>query len=334
MMWSRPLPGVCAVLVTVCLTAFLAGGLCFFCAGVVYGSQEVEVKGEELGGEKLGGEKLGGESLEREKLGGKGLERENLGGQALKGKELRREKRHWNLGDVVERELDGNVYQFRCIDQNYSDRMENHGPAALFLCASVIPADIGSGYRYEELADGRFDYVFYPGPIVNFGDGNDYKYSAVRRWLENCERSVPEACHIYTGVDLAYEGRTGNGSYGQLDTGALRGSYIGSQKLTERLFCLSVDEALKYREELWKFEGSRVENPESQYGPYSKGYWLRNPVGDKDGYEDSGMVYIVDLINGNIRPQAVKPGGNNGGGELDVTGTTGVRPAFAMPQDS
>ena len=235
---------------------------------------------------------------------------------------------------MVERELDGEVYRFLCIDQNYSDRMENHRPSALFLCTRVIPADFGSEYRYEELADGRFDYVFYPGPVVNFGDGNDYKYSAVRRWLENCESGVEGAVDIYTGVDLGYEGSTGVGMYGKLEASGLRGSYIGSQKLTEKLFCLSVDEALKYRGELWKFEESRVENPESQYGPYSKGYWLRNPVGEEGNYEETGMVYIVDLVNGNIRPQAVKPGGNSGMGELDVTGTTGVRPAFALPQDS
>lgn len=298
MRWRRLLVGVATILVTM-----LA---CFLGAGVVYGGWDM--------GQFWG--RLAGSRERKEEM------------QIWDG------KMHWNLGDVVERKLDGEVYRFLCIDQNYSDRMENHRPSALFLCTSVIPADFGSEYRYEELADGRFDYVFYPGPVVNFGDGNDYKYSAVRRWLENCESGVEGAVDIHTGVDLGYEGSTEEGMYGQLDAAGLKGSYIGSQKLTEKLFCLSVDEALKYREELWKFEESRIENPESQYGPYSKGYWLRNPVGEEENYEETGMVYIVDLINGNIRPQAVKPGGKGGMGELDVTGITGVRPAFALPQDS
>lgn len=302
MKWRGPLAGMAAVLVT-------AGA--FFCGtGMVEGAWgSGKATREEV--------RAGMETLGRE----------------LRQKELSQSgRRHWNLGDVVERELDGKVYQFACIDQNYADRMENHGPYALFLCTSVIPADLGSEYRYEELEDGTYDYVFYPGEIVNFGDENDYKYSRVRRWLEQCESGVPEAADIYTGVDVAYEGRTEEGMYGQMDGVGLRGSYIGNQKLTEKLFCLSVDEAMEYREELWKFEGSRVENPESQYGPYSKGYWLRTPVGDGNGFKESGMVYVVDLVNGMIRPQTVKPVGGDGTGELDVTGTIGVRPAFAMLQ--
>lgn len=314
MKWRRPLLGMAAVAVT--------AGICLMGASAAYG-------GWDLGRFWAGDGLAGGQSDGRDDGRNDGQSDGEIDGQRLAG-----EKRHWNLGDVVERELDGKVYRFQCIDQNYSDRMEYHKPAALFLCTTVIPADAGSEYRYEELADGRFDYVFYPGPVVNFGEGNDYKYSAVRRWLEKCESGVPGAVDINTGVDLAYEGRTEEGLYGQLNAEGVRGSYIGSQKLTERLFCLSVDEAIKYREYLWRFEEGREENPESQYGPYSKGYWLRNPVGDGTHYEDTGMVYIVDLVNGNIRPQAVKPEGKSGTGELDVTGTTGLRPAFAMPQDS
>lgn len=242
-------------------------------------------------------------------------------------------KHHWNLGDVIERELDGSVYRFQCIDQNYSDRMENHRPSALFLCMSIIPADLGSVYRYEELEDGTFDYVFYPGPLVNFGDGNDYKESPVRQWLKSCENSMAGAEEIHIGIDLAYTGSTGEETYKQLDAGALKGEYIGFQKMTDKLFILSVDEALKYRDHLWRFEGSDEENPDSQYGPYSKGYWLRNPCGDSKIY-NTGMVYMVDIVTGTIRPQAVKPKERDGRDDLDVTGTTGVRPAFAMPQDS
>lgn len=237
---------------------------------------------------------------------------------------VQQEKLHWNLGDVVERELDGKIFRFQCIDQNYSDRMENHRPSALFLCRSVIPADWGSVYRYEELEDGTFDYVFYPGPLVSFGDGNDYKDSKVRAWLKACEGGAAGAETVSVGVDLAYTGSTGVNTYSQLEGGDLKGEFIGFQKLSDRFFILSVDEALNYRDELWNVEGDQ--------GPYSKGYWLRNPCGGQKTY-DTGLVYIVDLVNGMIRPQEVKPGRFCSTGNEEMTGTTGVRPAFTMAQD-
>ena len=94
---------------------------------------------------------------------------------------------HWNLGDVLMGELDGESFFFRCIDQNYSDEEGNHRQGALFLCDTVIPADFGSSYTYEALEDGSFGYVFEPGPIVNFGKTNDYKYSRIRDWLKQSE---------------------------------------------------------------------------------------------------------------------------------------------------
>ena len=115
--------------------------------------------------------------------------------------------------------------------------------------------------------------------------------------------------------------------------------------MTDQLFILSVDEAFKYREWLWRFDGAKEENPESQYGPFSKGYWLRSPAGDC-GNLDTGLVYIVDLVNGNIHPAPVVPakqstkniinlsGDRKDAEDLEVqlTGTTGVRPAFVLPQ--
>jgi uncharacterized repeat protein (TIGR02543 family) len=56
-----------------------------------------------------------------------------------------------------------------------------------------------------------------------------------------------------------------------------------------------VDEALKYRDVLWKFDGSEINNPGSQVSAYSKGYYLQygriaNIVFDGNGgtvYEDT-----------------------------------------------
>ena len=245
-------------------------------------------------------------------------------------------KLHWSLGDTVVRNIDGERYRFRCIDENYADEMEYHRQAALFLCDTVIPAGFGSGYEFETPGDKEHDYVFYPGPIVNFGTSGEYKYSAVRSWLQAAGAGMDDLEPVNTGVFRAYTGSTPETMYGGFDSGTLTGSYIGSQKMTDGLFILSVDEAFQYREWLWRFEGASRENPDSQYGPFCKGYWLRNPVGDRENTA-ADLVYIVDLVKGNIHPAPIAPvraDGENGeeDAELQVTGTTGVRPAFALPQ--
>ena len=241
------------------------------------------------------------------------------------------ERIHWEIGDLQARELDGNTYLFRCIDQNYSDSRANHQQSALFLSESVIPADYGSDYKVKQFADGSHKYVFQAGPIVNFGKSNDYKYSAIRKWLDQSADQIFQPNKTSIGVDYAYMGKTAVQEFSQFDSNDLKSYYIGSQKMTQSLFILSVDEAVKYRDYLWKFDGSEEDNPESQYSAFSKGYWLRSPMGNSANY-DTDSVYVVDLVNGNIHPAAIQPEvvGND---ELDVTTTYGVRPAFTMPQD-
>ena len=105
---------------------------------------------------------------------------------------------------------------------------------------------------------------------------------------------------------------------------------IGYQRLTARLFSLSVEEALKYKDYLWKFGDTDADNPEVVTDNFCNGYWLRSPMGNADA--NSGYAYIVDLVNGMIRPEAVKPDGGSTDEELRVTTSIGVRPAFAVPQ--
>ena len=134
------------------------------------------------------------------------------------------------------------------------------------------------------------------------------------------------------GVDKAFMGSTAEKEYSSFDANSLKSYYIGNQQLKERLFILSVDEAMKYKEYLWKFDGSEEENPDTQYSAFSKGYWLRNPMGDSGNY-DTGYAYVVDIVNGNIHPAAVKPLAETGNEELDTTTPYGIRLAFTMPQD-
>jgi hypothetical protein len=252
---------------------------------------------------------------------------------------------HWNVGDTVLREIDGQKYRFRCIDQNYWDQEENHRQCALFLCDSVIPADIGSKYVWEVLEDGSHGYVFHAGPVTFFGESNEYKYSYVRNWLTMvAETEFSMAEPVQTGVTQAYTGSTGAGLYEQLRTSDLKSTAIGSQKMTDRLFILSVDEALRYRNWLWRFEGAEEKNPWTQINEYCKGYWLRNPEGTSGNY-DTDRVYVVDLVQGNIRPEQVcvtvddedAPGNGYGMTQKDEesknTGNIGVRPVFALAQD-
>lgn len=262
-----------------------------------------------------------------------------------KPKEEGEEKRYWSIGDTVVRELDGRQYVFRCIDQNYKTKSTSGQAGALFLCDTVIPADTGSVYQYEKQEDGSYRYVFYPGPVVNFGDSSDYKYSKIRRWLKSQEGRVANSLWTDIGVSQSYVGRTESGSYSQLEEKELRSQYIGNQQMTDRLFILSVDEALAYKAYLWRFgimPGEAEENPESQSGPFCKGYWLRSPSGGGTE-EDNGMVYIVDLTDGSIRPEKGKPdeeqdgghGEDQPGGEAEewrITSSIGIRPAFVLAQ--
>ena len=242
------------------------------------------------------------------------------------------ERIHWELGDLQQAEIDGQNMLFRCIDQNYSDHMENHGQTALFLCETVIPADYGSRYELREQEDGSHEYEFCPGPLVNFGQSSDYKHSNIQTWLEQAGDKIYLAKQVQIGTDMAFTGETPKGEYSSFDAVNLSSHPIGAQSLYGKLFLLSVEEAVKYKEFLWTFEGSQEENPETQLSSFSKGYWLRTPMGTGDG-ADMGYVDGVDLEQGQIRPERIRPTEGTGDAELDATSPFGVRPAFAMPQD-
>ena len=240
------------------------------------------------------------------------------------------ENRHWNVGDTVTREIDGRSYRFRCIDQNYADHMDFHKKGALFLCDEVIPANTGSRYEFESPGDRPHDYVYYPGPIVSFGEFADYKYSRIRAWLSRAADHFADAEMVNTGVERGYLGCTGTELWEQFAGNELTAQYLGSQKMEDQLFILSVDEAYRYRNWLWRFGTAGKRNPETQISEFCKGYWLRTPCGSAEG----SQIYIVDLVQGCIRPEAVQPDLQEADEdeEVRVTGTTGVRPAFVLPQ--
>lgn len=203
---------------------------------------------------------------------------------------------HYSIGDLQIRTIGDKLYLFRCIDDDFEDAIENSQKLALFLCDSIISSDINGVSKK-----------------LRFGDSNNYKYSKVRDWL--LENANDDFVHeTYIGIRKSYLGATTIGAYEQFSESNLVGESSGFQQLQDRVFILSVDEAIKYKDYLWKFNGSEENNPESQISAYSKGYYLRTPQTNGKG------IYAVSLVDGNIRP-------------VEVSDTSiGIRPVMAISQ--
>lgn len=239
------------------------------------------------------------------------------------GKEFNEEDTYawYGVGDMQLRNIDGQSCVFVCIDDNYQSSNTSE-KAALFISDYVFPASFDSSYTFNE---SNSTYEFEPGPIVSFGDNNDYKSSEIHKWLKS--NAFSDALTINIGVETAYTGTTAKDDYEQLDDNSLSSTYIGSQSLTSALFSLSVEEAITYKDYLWDFE---IDGLDAQITAYSKGYWLRNPMGSSSGnYSASDQVYVVDLLNGNIRPASINPDSYSDDEELN-TSTIGVRPAYVL----
>lgn len=216
----------------------------------------------------------------------------------------------WKKGDIQMREIGKKLYRFRCIDEDYSDNQDGHRKSALFLCDGVIRADVDSDSRnLKKLA---------------FGKDNNYKTSDVKRWLDkNSSNSSFNLEPVSIGVNTAYTGSTAAGTREQMEDSRLVSHAIGYQFMQGRMFCLSMEEALKYREALWRF-GTFQGGPEGQISPYSQGYYLRTPFyseGNSGDFCYGDDIYAVDLVKGNIH--TVKTSSE----------TYGIRPAFTLPQE-
>lgn len=212
-------------------------------------------------------------------------------------------------GDIQVRTIGGRQYRFRCIDEDYSDDKDNSGYAALFLCDTVIRSDAESKGQ--------------TGKKINFGSDNNYKTSNIRKWLrDKTEEPLGDISRTYIGVNTAYQGATGRGEYEQFAFDDLKGYEKTFQMLEDQMFILSIEEAVKYRDFLWKFNGSDGNNPESQYSPYSRGYYLRTPQYEGgESFQYGNSIYAVDLFDGSIHP-------------VDVSDTSmGIRPVYIVSQN-
>lgn len=211
---------------------------------------------------------------------------------------------HYSLGDIQARTIGNQIYLFRCIDEDYEDAMGNSQKTALFLCDRVIRSDIMGASKK-----------------LNFGDNNNYKYSKIREWLQDNATDSLFLSDTYVGITKSYLGSTRKGTYEQFNESSIMGFERLYQSMEDKIFILSVEEALTYRDYLWTFNGSDTNNPESQISAYSKGYYLRTPQdgGLTDFWYGNG-IYTVSLTDGNIQP-------------VDVTETSiGIRPVMTILQ--
>lgn len=220
------------------------------------------------------------------------------------------EKIVWKEGDVQLREVGGKILSFTCIDDDYHDWQNGHRKAALFLCDHVIRSDVDTIVG-EEMK------------IFSFGENNNYKTSNIRKWLmANSQNNTFCLEPIQTGIETAYTGSTAPAEFSQLSERELVRHDIGFQLMNDSLFCLSLEEALAYREFLWKFD-SNEDNAQTQISSYSQGYYLRTPFymqDDEGNFVYNQKIYGVDLVNGSLHPVGTD------------SETYGIRPAFALPQ--
>lgn len=220
------------------------------------------------------------------------------------------ETRYWKKGELQARKIGEQIYLFQCVDEDYRNEQFAHKKAALFLCDSVIRSDIErDSFQLKK---------------ISFGEDNNYKVSDVRKWLnQNAEYKFSDLETVPIGISSAYLGSTKEGTWDQLDESQLFQYDIGFQLMKDTMFCLSLEEALKYRDVLWKFEDSEENNPETQLSPHSEGYYLRTPVyrTDESGnFQYTDQIYAIDLKHGTIHP-------------VNTNDTAfGIRPAFVLLQ--
>lgn len=175
--------------------------------------------------------------------------------------------RMYMVGDTQMRELNGQSYQFRCIDADYIDSAGNP-LGALFLCDTIIG---GNEALFDE------------------GGSNSWETSGLRSWLDEHIDNRSDLADTDTTVSMAYTGST---SYydNYFTLGAFTKSPLGEGDILpskDLMFCLSLEEAARYKEYLWRLDGAD-ENNYIAAGTYNAGYWLRTPY-----QYDGSKAYMV-----------------------------------------
>ena len=194
----------------------------------------------------------------------------------------------WYTGDTRERMLHGKTYTFRCIDPNYCDAGMNR-VGALFLCDSIIGGD-----------ECVFDETH-----------NGWEASDIRNWLNEGLEDTEGMADAVTTIGYTYAGKSSN--YRLAERTFTKRKQPGTA-ITDKLFCLSLEEALRYEDCLWKLDGAEKDNF-TLAGTHTMGYWLRTPAA-KDGKTCYAVTY-----DGRVMPEEVQ------------NDRIGIRPAYVEVQE-
>lgn len=196
--------------------------------------------------------------------------------------------RIWYTGDTMERTIAGKSYTFYCVDPDYCDAGSNRN-GALFLCGSIIGGN-------ERLFDDRV---------------NAWEASNLRSWLNTELEDKSGLADTVTTCAFTYAGKSAN--YQIAGRSFTKRSRPGVPVM-DQVFCLSLEEALRYPEVLWRLDGAE-ENNYTNAGTYTAGYWLRTPAA-LEGTKSYAVTY-----DGRVAPEEV----NNK--------KIGIRPAFVAVQE-
>ena len=194
----------------------------------------------------------------------------------------------WYEGDTQERSIHGKSYTFRCIDPNYCDAGGNRA-GALFLCDSIIGGD-------ESIFDDTH---------------NNWGASDLRKWLNEGLEDTENIADVVTTVGYTYAGKSNDYNVSERKFTKRRQT---SAEVEDKIFCLSLEEALRYANRLWKLDGSEQDNF-NLAGSHTMGYWLRTPAA-----RDGNLCYAV-TYDGRVAPEQV---------DHD---RIGIRPAFVAIQE-
>lgn len=193
-------------------------------------------------------------------------------------------------GDVQERLLNGQPYQFRCVDPDYADSQGNH-VGALFLCDSIIGGDEA---------------------VFDTEGQSSWAASSAREWLQEHMENTTDLAETDTTVGDTFSGKTLHYE-NSLTINSFIGTPLPEEQIMDtkdKIFCLSLEEAVRYQNYLWKLDGSE-ENNFTNAGTYTSGYWLRTPgtYGQSTcyfvSYEGEIMAGQTDNRSVGIRPAYV-----------------------------
>lgn len=193
----------------------------------------------------------------------------------------------WYTGDTQERVIHGKSYTFRCVDPNYCDAGMNRA-GALFLCDSIIGGD-------QCVFDEKY---------------NNWEVSDLRNWLQDGLENRDGIADTVTTTGDVYAGKSSD--YMVSDRKFTKRKQAGKETV-DKLFCLSLEEAVRYSSYLWKLNGSETDNF-NLAGSHAMGYWLRTPAA-----RDESLCYAV-TYDGRVAPEAVH------------SDRIGIRPAFVAEQ--